>query len=70
MLQGFGILTLFKDFQRVAVCPEQPCILKCKNNGVMLLHVDDVLICGSEEWIPHVLIPKLESEFTSCLILW
>ncbi len=47
----------------VEVCPEQPCILKCGNDGVLLLHVDDVLICGCEEWISNVLIPSLEKEF-------
>ena len=47
----------------VEVCPEQPCILKCGNDGVLLLHVDDVLICGCEEWISSVLIPSLEKEF-------
>ncbi len=38
----------------VEVCPEQPCILKRGNDGVLLLHVDDVLICGCEEWISSV----------------
>ena len=47
----------------VAVCPEQPCILRCQDKGVLLLHVDDVLICGSEDWISQSLIPKLEGEF-------
>ena len=47
----------------VEVCPEQPCILKCGNDGVQFLHVDDVLICGCEEWISSVLIPSLEKEF-------
>lgn len=47
----------------VAVCPEQPCILRCQNKGVLLLRVDDALICGDEQWIPAELIPKLESEF-------
>ena len=47
----------------VSVCPEQPCILRCQNKGVLLLHVDDVLICGDEQWISSELIPKLESEF-------
>ena len=46
----------------VAVCPEQPCILRCQNKGVLLLHVDDVLICGDEQWISDELIPKLETE--------
>ena len=45
----------------VAVCPEQPCILRCQNKGVLLLHVDDVLICGDEQWISDELIPKLET---------
>ena len=47
----------------VAVCPEQPCILRCQNKGVLLLHVDDALICGDEQWISDELIPKLETEF-------
>ena len=47
----------------VAVCPEQPCILRCKDKGVLLLHVDDVLTCGDEQWISDELIPKLETEF-------
>ena len=51
----------------VDVCPEQPCILRCGADdnlrGVLLLHVDDVLIHGTEKWISEVLIPSLEKEF-------
>ena len=47
----------------VEVCPEQPSILKCGNDGVLLLYVDDVLICGIEDWISGTLIPSLEKEF-------
>ena len=51
----------------VDVCPEQPCILRCSSNnefcGVLLLHVDDVLIHGTESWINEVLIPSLHKEF-------
>ena len=47
----------------VAVCPEQPCILSCGSDGVLLLHVDDVLIQGSEQWISGTLFPSLEKEF-------
>ena len=51
----------------VDVCPEQPCILRCSSNdklcGVLLLHVDDVLIHGTESWISEILIPSLEKEF-------
>ena len=47
----------------VAVCPAQPCILRCQDKGVLLLHVDDLLICGNEDWISQSLIPKLEGEF-------
>ena len=47
----------------VEVCPEQPCILRCGSDGVLLLHVDDVLIHGSEQWISGTLIPSLEKEF-------
>ena len=51
----------------VDVCPEQPCILRCAANdnlcGVLLLHVDDVLIHGTESWISDILIPSLEKEF-------
>ena len=50
----------------VDVCPEQPCILRCSSNdklcGVLLLHVDDVLIHGTESWISEILIPSLEKE--------
>ena len=44
-------------------CKEQPCILRVKNFGVLLLHVDDVLFMGDEKWLRDTLIPKLESEF-------
>ena len=47
----------------VEVCPEQPCILRCGSHGVLLLHVDDVLIHGSERWISETLFPSLEKEF-------
>ena len=47
----------------VEVYPEQPCILKCGNDGVLLLHVDDVLICGSEDWIGGALILSFQKEF-------
>ena len=42
----------------VEVCPGQPRILRCGNDGVLLLHVDDVLICGSEDWIGGTLISE------------
>ena len=32
-------------------CKEQPCILRVKNFGVLLLHVDDVLFMGDERWL-------------------
>ena len=44
-------------------CKEQPCILRVKNFGVLLLHVDDVLFMGDERWLRDTLILKLESEF-------
>ena len=44
-------------------CKEQPCILRVKDCGVLLLHVDDVLFMGDEAWLRETLIPKLESEF-------
>ena len=44
-------------------CKEQPCILRAKNFGVLLHHVDDVLFMGDETWLRDTLIPKLESEF-------
>ena len=47
----------------VEVCPEQPCIPRCGSDGVLLLHVDDVLIHGREQWISGTLIPSLEKEF-------
>ena len=47
----------------VEVCPEQPCILRCGSDGVLLLHVGDVLIHGSEQWISGTLIPSLGKEF-------
>ena len=51
----------------VDVCAAQPGILKCVSEdklcGVLLLHVDDVLIHGTETWISEVLIPSLEKEF-------
>ena len=59
---SFFVQRLSSHFE-VSVCPEQPCILRCKDKGVLLLHVDDVLICGDEQWISGELIPKLESEF-------
>ena len=33
------------------VCTEQPCVLKVKTLAAMVLHVDDVLFMGDEEWI-------------------
>ena len=45
------------------VCPEQPCVLRCENHAVMILHVDDVLILGDEDWIQNVLLEKLQREF-------
>ncbi|CAK9023370.1 Retrovirus-related Pol polyprotein from transposon TNT 1-94 [Durusdinium trenchii] len=45
------------------VCLEQPALVKCGNNAVLLLHVDDVLFYGNEQWISSVMIPALKSEF-------
>ncbi len=47
----------------ITICPEQPCILKCGDQGALLLHVDDVLILGDESWISDVLVPSLQKEF-------
>ena len=51
----------------ISICPVQPCIIRCSCNGrvegALLLHVDDVLILGREEWIADVLIPSLQKEF-------
>ena len=51
----------------ISICPVQPCIIRCSCNGrdegALLLHVDDVLILGRECWISDVLIPSLQKEF-------
>ena len=44
------------------VCQELPCLLKC-GGGAILLHVDDLLFHGTEEWVTNELIPHLESTF-------
>ena len=59
---SFFVQRLSEHFD-VSVCLEQPCILRCQDKGVLLLHVDDVLVCGDEAWISRELIPKLETEF-------
>ena len=45
------------------VCTEQPCVLKVKTLAAMVLHVDDVLFMGDEEWIKTTFLPELEKEF-------
>ena len=45
------------------VCAEQPCILKIGTDGVLLLHVDDIMFHGRERWVVETLIPQLEAEF-------
>ena len=47
---------------KLEVCQELPCLLKC-GSGAILLHVDDLLFHGTEEWATKELIPHLESEF-------
>ena len=47
---------------KLEVCQELPCLLKC-GSGAILLHVDDLLFHGTEEWATQELIPHLESAF-------
>lgn len=45
------------------VCPEQPCILKVPGCGLLVLHVDDIMFMGSEQWVTDTLIPELKKDF-------
>eukprot|EP00435_Cladocopium_sp_Y103_P006854 s705_g2.t1 len=54
--------TLKTKFQ-AEVCVEQPCVLKVRGKAAMVLHVDDVLFMGKEQWIKTVFLPELEKEF-------
>ena len=45
------------------ICAEQPCILKCGPDGALLIHVDDIMFIGPEEWVTTKLIPGLTAEF-------
>ena len=52
------------------ICTEQPCILKCGADGAVLIHVDDIMFIGTEEWVTTKLIPGLTAEFklTHCYV--
>ena len=45
------------------ICSEQPCILKCANDGAVLIHVDDIMFIGTEQWVTTKLLPGLAAEF-------
>ena len=45
------------------LCAEQPCILKIDTGGILLLHVDDIMFLGREQWAVDTLIPQLGAEF-------
>eukprot|EP00435_Cladocopium_sp_Y103_P033238 s948_g8.t1 len=45
------------------VCVEQPCVLKVSRKAAMVLHVDDVLFMGDQQWIETVFLPGLRKEF-------
>ena len=46
------------------ICAEQPCILKCGSDGAsVLIHVDDIMFIGTEEWVTTKLLPGLSAEF-------
>ena len=54
------------------ICTEQPCVLKIHGKCAMVLHVDDVLFLGDQQWITNVFLPKLKEEFklSSTVVDW
>ena len=52
-----------KDKFNAEVCIEQPCVLKVTDKAAMVLHVDDVLFMGDEQWIRGTFLPELEKTF-------
>eukprot|EP00435_Cladocopium_sp_Y103_P012542 s4349_g3.t1 len=45
------------------VCVEQPCVLKVSRKAAMVLHVDDVLFMGDQQWIETVFLARIEEGF-------
>eukprot|EP00435_Cladocopium_sp_Y103_P074570 s107_g49.t1 len=45
------------------ICIEQPCVLKIHGKRAMVLHVDDVLFLGDQQWIIKTFLPQLKEEF-------
>lgn len=44
-------------------CAEQPCVLRVGRLGAFLIHVDDILFMGNEQWLRTTFLPKLQQEF-------
>ena len=58
---------LFRDFLTLTFnmewCPEQPCL--CKNSEcAVMIHVDDVVLCGSTKYLNEVFLKKLGEKYT------
>ena len=54
------------------ICTEQPCVLKIQRKCAMVLHVDDVLFLGEQQWLSEVFLPGLKEEFklSSTMVDW
>ena len=47
---------------KLEVCRELPCLLKC-GSGTILLHVDDLLFHGTEDWVTRGIDPTPRVDF-------
>ena len=45
------------------ICVEQPCVKRIQRKCAMVLHVDDVLFLGEQQWLSDVFLPGLKEEF-------
>ena len=45
------------------ICVEQPCVMRIQRKCAMVLHVDDVLFLGEQQWLSDVFLPGLKEEF-------
>ena len=54
-------------------CVEQPCLAKCVDGGcnnVFMVHVDDLLFCGSKSFWTEKFLPAMSKEFSvSCSVM-
>lgn len=41
----------------------KPCVLRVGKHAILVIHVDDVLFPGDENWLRTEFIPKLQSDF-------